>query len=122
MHVAETLDRTPRSLPQARRETAASSALRRLTAARIAYQRADDFWGHELRNVFGAEAGQARFERRGKGEDGTSLRFAHDQRERLRIVFEDAQQAYRLALSQRYGRKDEAVLADDVCRCRECMA
>lgn len=48
------------------------------------FQDADDAWSAELHRVFGRNAGQARYEPRGKGEPGTKLRALHDAREAAR--------------------------------------
>jgi hypothetical protein len=44
------------------------------------FQDADDAWSAELKRCFGNNAGQARYEPRGKGELGSKLRELHDQR------------------------------------------
>ena len=51
------------------------------------FQVADDAWGDELRRVFGKNAGQARYETRGKGEPGSELRRLHDAREQARVTW-----------------------------------
>jgi hypothetical protein len=51
------------------------------------FQDADDAWSDMLRLCFGKDAGQARYEPRGKGEPGTLLRQLHDERERARIAW-----------------------------------
>lgn len=51
------------------------------------FQDADDAWSAELRRVFGKDAGQARHEPRGTGEEGTDLRRAHDAREEARVIW-----------------------------------
>jgi hypothetical protein len=48
------------------------------------FQYADDAWSAELHKVFGKDAGQARYEGRGKGEEGSKLRYLHDARETAR--------------------------------------
>jgi len=50
-----------------------------------AFQDADDAWSHVLKLSFGKDAGQARYEPRGKGAEGTQLRRLHDEREAARI-------------------------------------
>lgn len=40
------------------------------------FQDADDAWDAELRRKFGKSAGDARYEARGKGEEGSELRRA----------------------------------------------
>lgn len=44
------------------------------------FQDADDAWSHVLCLTFGKDAGQARYEPRGKGAPGTHLRRIHDVR------------------------------------------
>lgn len=122
MHVADTLTKTPRALPDARRQSAAGRAREALMAAQIAFQRADDFWQHELEASFGKRAGDVRYTAEGKGEEGSSLRFAHDHRDRLRVAWEQAKEDYRHACELRYRREDTDALTDDVCRCAECAA
>lgn len=125
MHVADTLTKAPRALPDALRKAfrnEASRALWRKDAAQAAFQRADDFWGRELQREFGDRAGDARYTAEGMGKEGSRLRFAHDQRERLRIVYERAQDAYSEACERRYRHEDPDTFTDDVCRCRECAA
>jgi hypothetical protein len=48
------------------------------------FQEADDAWSAELRRVFGKQSGQARYEERGKGQEGSELRRLHDAREAAR--------------------------------------
>jgi hypothetical protein len=45
-----------------------------------AFQESDDFWQSALELEFGNDAGQARYEQRGKGQPGTTLRAAADAR------------------------------------------
>lgn len=54
------------------------------TAELTPFQAADDVWSIELQLTFGKEAGQARYEARGRGEEGSALRAAHDAREAAR--------------------------------------
>jgi hypothetical protein len=54
------------------------------TPALAPFQVADDAWSAELRRIFGKNAGQARYEPRGKGAEGSNLRQAHDAREAAR--------------------------------------
>jgi len=51
------------------------------------FQDADDAWSDELTRVFGKNAGQARYEPRGKGEEGSKLRTLHDTRENARSAW-----------------------------------
>ena len=51
----------------------------------IPFQAADDAWSNELRRIFGKDSGQARYEPRGKGEPGSTLRVLHDARDAARI-------------------------------------
>jgi len=51
------------------------------------YQDADDAWSAELKRVFGKDAGQARYEPRGQGEDGSALRMAYEARTAARVVW-----------------------------------
>ena len=51
------------------------------------FQEADDAWSAELRRVFGKDSGQARYEPRGKGTDGSALRRLHDAREAARSLW-----------------------------------
>lgn len=57
------------------------------TAELQPFQAADDAWSAELRRAFGRNAGQARYERRGRGDDGTALRRTHDAREAARAAW-----------------------------------
>jgi len=51
------------------------------------FQAADDAWMVELVRTFGNKAGQARYEERGKGLEGTPLRQLHDEREFMRVAW-----------------------------------
>jgi hypothetical protein len=51
------------------------------------FQQADDAWSAELKAVFGKHAGQARYEPRGKGAEGSALRTLHDAREMARAAW-----------------------------------
>jgi len=51
------------------------------------FQSADDRWAEELQRKFGKDAGQARYEPRGKGEEGSELRRLHDLREAARSAW-----------------------------------
>jgi hypothetical protein len=51
------------------------------------FQRADDAWSDELQRIFGKNAGQARYEPRGKGEEGSKLRSLYDAREAARVAW-----------------------------------
>ena len=123
MHVANTLDKTPGTEEEARHKRSAAAALRVHTAARAAFGAADDAWQRELERVFGKRAGDARYRPEGKGEDGSMLRFFHDQRMRLFYAHDAAQTFYRRVLA---GADADALaaefLADDVCRCARCAA
>ena len=57
-----------------------------LAAAR--FQQADNAWGNELRRVFGKDACNARYERRGRGHPGSTLATLHDARELARVEWE----------------------------------
>lgn len=122
MHVADTLTRTPRSFAEASRQSGASRARDVMIAANAAFGRADRFFSRELEARFGKRAGDVRYTPEGMGEEGSTLRFAHDQRERLRVVWEQAKEDYRAACDARYGRKEDEALTDDVCRCEGCAA
>lgn len=124
MHVADTLTKAPRSFAEARRQTGASRARDVMLAAQAAFGRADDFFSRELEARFGKRAGDMRYTAEGRGEEGSTLRFAHDQRERLRVAWEQAKEEYRRACDRRYRHEDEdaGTITDDVCRCRECVA
>ena len=52
-----------------------------------AFEDSDAFWQRALELDFGNDAGQARYEPRGKGEPGTDLRSAYDARERARSTW-----------------------------------
>lgn len=58
--------------------------------ATMAFLRADDAWGDELRRVFGREAGDVRYMPPARGEPGTRLRELHDAREAAREAWERA--------------------------------
>lgn len=51
------------------------------------FQKADDAWDNELVRVFGRNAGQARYEPRGRGDEGSTLRLLHDIREAARSAW-----------------------------------
>ncbi len=53
----------------------------------LPFQAADDAWSAELTRIFGKQSGQARYEPRGKGEEGSKLRYLHDAREMARLVW-----------------------------------
>ncbi len=57
------------------------------TAELPAFQAADDAWSAELKKTFGKDAGQARYEPRGKGADGSALRRLHEAREAARVAW-----------------------------------
>jgi hypothetical protein len=44
------------------------------------FQDADDAWSLELQRIFGKNAGDARYQERGKGAEGSELRRLHDER------------------------------------------
>lgn len=48
------------------------------------FQDADDAWSAELVRVFGNDSGTARYQPRGKGAEGSTLRKLHDAREAAR--------------------------------------
>lgn len=54
------------------------------------FQNADDAWSDELVRVFGKDAGQARYEPRGKGEPNSMLRKLHDARDAARITWHNS--------------------------------
>ena len=51
------------------------------------FQTADDAWSAELHRIFGKNAGQARYEPRGKGAEGSALRTLHDMRNAARVAW-----------------------------------
>lgn len=53
-----------------------------------AFNNADYEWHEALIEAFGREGGQARYEERGKGEDGSDLRAAYEARESARLKWE----------------------------------
>ncbi len=53
-----------------------------------ALQLADNEWQHQLEAAFGIAAGDARYEDRGRGEEGTPLRRAHDDRKVARQAWD----------------------------------
>jgi hypothetical protein len=55
-----------------------------------ALQLADNEWQRQLELVFGSAAGDARYDERGRGEAGTPLRRAYDDREAARQASEAA--------------------------------
>lgn len=57
------------------------------TAELKPFQDADDAWSAELQRVFGKNAGQARYESRGKGAEGSELRRLHDARDAVRVAW-----------------------------------
>jgi len=61
----------------------------RMNAA-AALQLADDEWQRQLEATFGRAAGDARYDERGRGEPGTPLRRAYDDREVARLAWEAA--------------------------------
>jgi hypothetical protein len=58
------------------------------TAELQPFQEADDAWSAELTKKFGKDAGQARYELRGRGEDGSDLRRTYTAREACRVAWE----------------------------------
>jgi transposase len=60
----------------------------RAVMALVYFQSADADWTRELVAAFGKEAGQARYEARGKGAEGTALRLTHDARELARLAWD----------------------------------
>ena len=56
--------------------------------AAAAFNEADLDWHHALIATFGADAGQARYEPRGKGEPGTPLRATYDARTAAREAWQ----------------------------------
>lgn len=58
----------------------------RILAAQ-AFRLADDEWKRQLEEVFGRAAGDARYDERGRGEEGTPLRRAYDDRDAARIAW-----------------------------------
>lgn len=52
-----------------------------------AFEETDAFWQRALELEFGNEATPARYEPRGRGADGSSLRNAHDARESARAAW-----------------------------------
>lgn len=59
------------------------------TPAHNAFAAADKAWSAELERVFGRDAGTARYQPRGKGEDGSELRRLHDAFTATRIAWEN---------------------------------
>jgi hypothetical protein len=57
------------------------------TEALKPFQDADDAWSAELVLTFGKSAGQARYEARGRGAEGSELRRLHDAREAARAAW-----------------------------------
>lgn len=56
--------------------------------ARNALQLADDEWQRQIEAAFGRSAGDARYDDRGRGEPGTPLRRAYDDRAVARLAWE----------------------------------
>lgn len=77
---------------QAERIACARSGLLHAAArlASNALQLADDEWQRQLEAAFGRHAGDARYDDRGRGEPGTPLRRAYDEREAARLAWEAA--------------------------------
>lgn len=69
-----------------------------LHTAATAFNDADLNWHHALVDAFGNDAGQARYEPRGKGEEGTALRAAYEAREAARTAWEAAKSPYPIGL------------------------
>jgi hypothetical protein len=64
---------------------------RNRTEAHVAFEGADNLWHCALIDAFGVkQAAQARYETRGKGESGSSLRALWELREGRRIAWEGA--------------------------------
>ena len=61
-----------------------------------AYAAADYAWSQELRRLYGNDAGTARYQKAGKGEEGTELRRLHD-------AFTSTGAAYRAAIAPEQG-------------------
>lgn len=66
------------------------TAHNRILAAK-ALQLADDEWQRQLEATFGKAAGDARYDARGLGEEGTPLRRAQYDREAARLAWEACQ-------------------------------
>ncbi len=62
----------------------------RLNAA-LALELADNEWQRQLEATFGRAAGDARYDERERGEAGTPLRRAYDDREAARRAWEATQ-------------------------------
>jgi hypothetical protein len=54
------------------------------------FQEADDAWSAEITRIFGKNACQARYEPRGKGEEGSQLRRLHNARELARATWHNS--------------------------------
>lgn len=61
-------------------------------------QAADDTWSALLRQHFGKQAGDVRYTPRGKGEEGSELRLAHNRFLEASKAMQDAWVAERAAL------------------------
>lgn len=59
------------------------------TDAHKAFAAADFAWSVELARVFGKDAGTARYQPRGKGEEGSDLRRLYDAFTAARIAWEN---------------------------------
>ena len=64
--------------------------INRIHAAAAKFAEADHVWGNELKRIFGRQACNARYEKRGRGDDGSILRQLHDAREAARQTWEAA--------------------------------
>jgi hypothetical protein len=64
-----------------------ASSRTRAAQAQAEFDAADKAWGAELQRTFGRHAGNARYEKRGRGEEGTVLRRLHDARQQACNTF-----------------------------------
>lgn len=64
--------------------------INRIHLAAAKFQQADHAWSEELSHIFGRDACNARYEKRGKGHPGSTLRTLYDAREAARITWEVA--------------------------------
>lgn len=56
----------------------------------VAFHRADDEWHAELTHLFGKDAGDARYQKRGKGQPGSRLRTLYEARTAAHAAWDTA--------------------------------
>lgn len=66
-------------------------------AASVAFEIADHAWGRELVALFGRAAGNVRYTKQGRGEEGSQLRQLYTERTEAQRAWDAARDAGRVA-------------------------